>query len=93
MNHFHELVKNLEKNDLLVLNTLYTNESVNRISALDRTKIILDTGIRDYSLRKTLERLESLLFIEISKSNRQYEFYLTDFGLSAINKITEGVEV
>jgi predicted transcriptional regulator len=92
MNYFHELVKKLGKNDLLVINTLYTNEAINKLSALDRTKIILDTGIRDYSLRKTLERLESMQFIEVSKSNRHYEFYLTEHGINAVNKLTEGIE-
>lgn len=93
MNHFNELIKNLNKNDLLVMNALYTNEAINRFSALDRTKVILDTGIRDYSLRKTIDRLEAIMFIEVTKSNRHHEFYLTDFGINAINKLTEGVEV
>jgi predicted transcriptional regulator len=92
MNHFSELIKRLGKDDWFVLELLLKKDAINKIQALDKTTIILETGIRDYTLRKTIDRLESLLFIEIAKTSRQYEFFLTDFGINAICKFTEGIE-
>lgn len=93
MVHFDVIVKRLSRDDLEVMNTLLTYDATNKYQSMDKTKIISETGISQYGLRKVIERLEMLMFIEVTKANRFHHFYLTEYGLMAINKITERVEV
>jgi RIO-like serine/threonine protein kinase len=93
MNYFNGIVQRLRREDLVVMNALYANEAINKFQAMNKMKLLQESDIKDYSIRKSIERLEALLFIEVTKTNRQYEFFLTEFGLSAISKLTEGVEV
>lgn len=93
MVHFEEIIKRLSRDDLLVLNALFTNDAINKFQSMDKTEIKIKTGISDYSLRKVIERLEMLVFIEITKTNRFHHYYLTEYGSMAISKLVEGVEV
>jgi predicted transcriptional regulator len=93
MNHFDAIVKRLSRDDLLIMNILLSKDSINKFQSLDKSQITTESGIGEYALRKVIERLELLMFIEVTKLNRFHHFYLTDYGVMAIQKITEGVEV
>ena len=93
MAYFQHIVKQLDKNDLKILSCLFDHESFNKIQSLNKQKIIQFTNVSDFIFRKTILKLENLSFIEVVKNQKQYQYYLSEFGLQAINHITEKVGI
>lgn len=94
--YLEAIITQLSNNDLSILNALLTNDATSKYLSLSKKKIMEYSDVKDYSFRKSMERLEALLFLEIAKSNRKYQYFITIYGIQAINKIIEqeeGVEI
>lgn len=87
--HFSSLIERLTLDDIEILNSLTSQESISRFSAKTKKEIQDFTKISESKFRKTLCRLEAMNFIEIVPGNREHLLFVTDFGQSAIQNIYE----
>lgn len=89
--HFDSLVENLTQEDLLFLNELYSNDATINYKGLSKEFIMEKTKLSQAAFRKTVTRMEMVNFILVCKNQRNPMYSLTEWGLLAINKITEEV--
>jgi predicted transcriptional regulator len=90
--HFDTVVGNLTREDLLFMNELFTNDATNNYKAIAKDSIIEQTNLTQATFRNIVTRLTVLEFISIYNNRRNPMYSLTDWGLLAINKLTEGIE-
>lgn len=90
-NHFESLVENLTQEDLLFLNELYSNDATSNYKSISKESIMEKTNLSQASFRKTVTRMEVVDFVYVSRTQRSPMYSLTNWGLLAINKITEEV--
>lgn len=88
-NLFITQIENLTIEDIQLLNTLTSNESVTRFSAQTKEEIIKSSHLTESLFRKSVTRLSALQLIQIVNSGRNHSFYVTQFGQEAINYIAE----
>ena len=90
MNYFSEIIDGLKQEDLLILNELYTNESTCSYKSITKQTLAQSVELSTAIFRKILGRLETLKLINITTGSKNHSVYLTDYGMEAINLITEG---
>jgi RIO-like serine/threonine protein kinase len=93
MDYFSEIIDGLKQEDLLILNELYTNESTCNYKSITKQTLSESITLSTAIYRKTLGRLETLKLINITTGSKNHSVYLTDYGMEAINLITEGANV
>jgi RIO-like serine/threonine protein kinase len=89
--HFESLVESLSQEDLLFLNELYSNDATSNYKSLSKEAITTRTSITESAFRKTVTRLVAMDFIFVCRTQRNPMYSLTNWGLIAIDKITEEV--
>lgn len=91
--HFDSLVEKLKQEDLVFLNELFTNDATSNYKSLSKEFIMERTQLSQAAFRTTVTRLEAIDFVFVCKLQRSPMYSLTNWGLIAINKIAEGVNV
>lgn len=89
-NHFVSLVSRLTLDDIEILNTLTSTESLSRFSARTKKEVQEGAKITEAKLRKSIVRLDAMNFIEVVPGGREHLLYVTEYGQQAIQHISEG---
>jgi predicted transcriptional regulator len=89
--YFEALVESLSQEDLLFLNELYSNDATSNYKSISKDSIMGKTNLTQAAFRKTVTRMEVINFVFVCRTQKSPMYSLTDWGLLAINKITEGV--
>ena len=75
--------------ELTVLDVLCKSDSIQGYSAKSKEYIKEETQLSDAQLRKALSNLERVHFIQRNCSNRKHSYFISPYGIEAINMITE----
>jgi hypothetical protein len=93
MELFSEILDKLDPEDIVIMDSMLGKEATSQFSALDKSDILKDLNLTESAFRKSITRLEAVCFIGIVTGKRRYSYYLSKFGSTAIEKITEGMNV
>lgn len=88
--YFYSIIKNLDLNDLTVLGTMGDNNSTFAFKGKTFSQLEQETDLTIFKLKQTLTRLQCLLFVKSTISDKTKTFFLTELGELAIQKSLEG---
>lgn len=88
MDYFCEIIKGFNHGELQVLNVLYEAEATNGYSSVPKHLIYDEAKLSTSDLRKHLTCLERLLFVNRVTGSKLHSYYISHYGLSAIEKLT-----
>ena len=89
MDYFQSVTMSATSEELSVLDVLRKAESIQGYSSRSKEYIKEETQLSDAQLRKVLSNLERIQFITRVCSNRKHSYFISPYGLQAINQITE----
>ena len=89
MDYFLSVTMSATSDELCVLDVLCKAESIQGYSSQSKEYIKEETNLSDAQLRKVLSSLERIQFITRVCSNRKHSYFISPYGLQAINQITE----
>jgi hypothetical protein len=92
LSYFDGIVSKLDMDDLILLNTLYSNDCVTKLQSMTKEELTNKGELSDFTFRKVSTRLDMWDFIITVKDSKKFRYYLTQHGLSAIHSITERIE-
>lgn len=94
MDYFSSITLSATKEELAVLNTLYLSESLQGYQSIPRDIIQSETELSNATMRKVISNLERIQFIKKVSGSKKHMYYISPYGLSAIEMITkqEGIE-
>jgi len=88
-NYFLSLTDRLTIDEIELLNSLTSSESINRFSAKTKKELFSQSNLTEAKFRKILYRLEALNFISIVAGSREHLIFVTEYGQNAIQCIYE----
>jgi RIO-like serine/threonine protein kinase len=83
------IVASLTANDMKILAVLETLEANATFKSITRNMLKERSELTDFKFRKSLNRLEALMFIVVLKDGKAHRVYVTEFGEVALNKNLE----
>lgn len=89
MNYFEQVISRLSLEEIEILNSLTSQESLSRYTARSKQDLMEKTNLSETLVRKIISRLEAMCFVEVSTGNRRHLVHVTDYGLNAIQYIYE----
>ncbi|MGG0754913.1 hypothetical protein [Brevibacillus laterosporus] len=90
--YFNEVVNALTHEDFQVLGCLFDVKATASFKAKNKNKIMEDTNFSTAVLRRIINRLIACRLIEISTMvNGKRSYYLSKYGVQAINNSLKGV--
>lgn len=92
VSYFEGIVSKLDMDDLILLNTLYSNDCITKLQSMTKEELLSKGELSDFTFRKVSSRLDMWDFIITVKDSKRFRYYLTQHGLAAIYSITERVE-
>ncbi len=97
-NYFELITSNLNFDDLSILTFLSERGADIKVKAISKNEIkdiAIEAGtpLTEAALRKSLYRLEALMFIKICAGARSHKVMLTDYGYEALRYQLEGERV
>lgn len=84
--YFENVVSSLTIDDMNILVILYDNEATAGFKALSNGEVFERSGLSEATYRRTMYRLVANKFIEIVTVKKQNAFYVTLYGVKAIEK-------
>jgi predicted transcriptional regulator len=90
--YFKDVVNSLTYEDISVLSTLYDNDAPSSIKSIKIKEVQEKSGHSEAIYRKIIYRLMASQFIKSTHLNRQQKIFLTEYGITAVNKSLEEVE-
>ena len=88
MDFFSQVVKGFNHGELQILNVLYESEALNTYTSIPKHVIEEETQLSIADSRKHLTCLERLMFVSRVTGSKMHSYYITQYGLAAIEKIT-----
>ena len=88
MDYFYSIATSVTNEELLVLDALSKSESLQRYSAKSKEFILKETELTEFQFRRAVSNLERIQFINRISSNRKHTYFISQFGIQAINTIT-----
>lgn len=85
MDYFQTVVSDLTIEDLTVLGILHDNEATSNFKSLKYQKVIDLSNLTKAKFYKTIHRLTANKLIE-TIAGREYQMYITNFGILALEK-------
>lgn len=90
-NYFHHIVSKLTIDDMNILGILTDQDATATFKALKKRDVYERSGLTEANFRKIIYRLDAINFIETVTGSKEHMYYITSFGLSAIDQSLEGV--
>lgn len=91
--YFNCVSDNLTLDDIEVLNSLSKHSALNKMTARTKKEIMKDTDLTEAIVRKSIDKLDSILFIETCSGKRKHLYFITEYGMEAIQYIFERTDV
>ena len=88
MDYFYSVTTSITNEELLVLDILSKCDSLQGYSSRSKDFLLEETQLTEPKLRKSLSNLERIQFINRISSNRKHTYFISQFGIQAINTIT-----
>lgn len=88
--YFDEVINRLTFEDYNFLGCLYGDGSINPFTAINKTKIKESTDLTESVFRKVETRLYAMLLIDQVIGSKNNSYYLTNYGLSVLQKHDKG---
>ncbi|MGG1659459.1 hypothetical protein [Brevibacillus sp. NRS-1366] len=92
MDYFNQIVNRLNAQDLEILAYLSNQSATIALNAKNKQEITSFSGFTDGIFRKVISRLETLCLIESIGEGRAYAYYLTDYGVTALNRMVNEIQ-
>ena len=92
MDYFSTITMSTSQEEVSVLNVLYTSESLQGYQSIPKETIQIETELSDATLRKVIGNLERIQFIKKVSGTKKHTYYISPYGLSAIELITKREE-
>lgn len=91
--YFDTITSKLTLDDMNVLGILYDNDATAKFKSMTNKNVIEQTQLTHAKYRKAINRLDALHFIETVIGGKEHGLYVSEFGIAAINKNLEGVDI
>ena len=87
--YFLSIIDRLTFEEIDLLNHLTKKDSTNVLTSIKKKELQSESKMSDATFRKTLNRLEAMLFINTVTGNKEHSIYATEYGQEAIQVIYE----
>lgn len=90
-NYFKHIVSRLTIDEMNVLGILTDNDATATFKAMRKKEVFDRSCLSEANFRKIIYRLDAVNFIETVSGNKEHMYYITQFGLMAIDESLDGV--
>jgi predicted transcriptional regulator len=78
------LIQRLTLEDAIILTILNDHDITTSVRSMSTSDLMEKSNLTEAIYRKCIIKLTSLRFIEINTGKKQYAYFLTEFGLNAL---------
>lgn len=89
--YFKHIISRLTFNEISILGILADNDATASFKALKKKTLYKESNLTEANFRKYIYRLDAINFIEAVTGNKEHMYYITNFGLDAIDQSLQGV--
>jgi predicted transcriptional regulator len=89
--YFQHIVTKLTIDDMNILGILTDNDATATFKAMRKKDVFNKSGLSEANYRKVIYRLDAINFIETVTGSKEHMFFITNFGLTAVEQSIEGV--
>lgn len=89
--YFQHITSRLTIDEMNIIAVLTDNEATATFKAMKKKDVFELSKLSEANFRKIIYRLDAINFIETVTGNKEHMYYVTSFGLNAIDQSLEGV--
>ena len=89
--YFQHVVSRLNLDEMNVLGILTDDDATATFKSMKKKELYERSGLSEANFRKIIYRLDAISFVETVTGSKEHMYYVTNFGLMAINQSLDGV--
>lgn len=89
--YFNHITSRLTLDEMDILGILADNDATATFKAMKKKEVFELSKKSEANFRKIIYRLDAINFLETVTGNKEHMYYVTNFGLYAIDQSLEGV--
>lgn len=91
MDYFNHVASRLSIDEISLLAILTDEDCTVPFKALRKKEVYVRSGLTEANFRKVINRLDAISFIETVTGSKEHKYYITNFGLMAVNQSVESM--